>query len=125
MPSAAATSAEAPLRPLAAGTPSNSPIEASQSASAFSPAACAASADRSFGGIAQAIEIDALPPRRRGVEGRIDVVGTRLEADDVDATAPERAQEAERHRRLAAAGARRGDHQAKGHSSAILDYMFA
>ena len=53
MPSAAATSAEAPLRPLSAGTPSNSPIEASQSASSLFAAACAASAARSLGGMAQ------------------------------------------------------------------------
>ena len=31
------------------------------------------------------IEIDALPPRRRGMEGRVDIIGTGLEADHVDA----------------------------------------
>ena len=66
------------------------------------------------------IEIDALAPRRRSVEGRIDVIGAGLEADDIDAAAPERAQEAERDGRLAAAGARRGDHEGAGHSGAIL-----
>ena len=61
------------------------------------------------------IEIDALAPRRRGVEGRIDIIGAGLEADDIDAAALERAQEAERDGRLAAAGARRGDHEGAGH----------
>ena len=63
------------------------------------------------------IEIDALAPRRRGVEGRIDIVGAGLQADHVDAAAPERAQKAERHRRLAAAGTRRGDHEGAGHAA--------
>ena len=53
MPRAAATSAEAPLRPGGAGTPSKSPIEASQSASAWPIAARPASAARRSGGIAQ------------------------------------------------------------------------
>ena len=61
------------------------------------------------------VEIDALAPRRRGVEGRIDVIGAGLEADHIDAAALERAQEAECRRRLAAAGARRGDHEPAGH----------
>ena len=57
------------------------------------------------------IEIDALAPRRRGVKGRIDVVGAGLEADDIDAATLERAQEAERDGCLAAAGTGRGDHE--------------
>ena len=64
------------------------------------------------------IEIDPLPPRRGGVKGGIDIVGAGLEADDVDAAAPERAQKAERRRRLAAAGAGRGDHEAAGQGQA-------
>ena len=60
------------------------------------------------------IEIDALATRRRGMKGRIDIVGAGLQAHHFDAAPPERAQEAERRRRLAAARARRGDHQAAG-----------
>ena len=115
MPSAAATSAEAPLRPLSAGTPSNSPIEASHSASSLLAAACGGERGQKLGRHGPGIEIDALAPRRRGVEGRIDIIGAGLEADDVDAAALERAQEAERDGRLAAAGARRGDHEGAGH----------
>jgi hypothetical protein len=48
-----------------------------------------------------------------GVEGRIDLVGAGLLADDIDAATPERAQEANRNRR--AAEARRGDHGAARH----------
>ena len=53
MPSGAATSAEAPLRPGGAGTPSKSPIEASQSASVRPAVARPASAVRRSGAIAQ------------------------------------------------------------------------
>ena len=61
------------------------------------------------------IEVDAFPPRGCGMEGRVDVIGARFEADDVHAAAPERPQKAKRRRRLAAAGARRGDHEPPGH----------
>ena len=62
MPSAAATSAEAPLRPASAGTPSNRPIEASQTPSALRPAACAARAARSSGAIAQELRLTPSRP---------------------------------------------------------------
>ena len=64
------------------------------------------------------IEIDAFPSRGCGMEGRVDVIGTGFEADHVQAAPLERAQEPERRRRLAAARARRGDHQAAGHAPA-------
>ncbi len=62
------------------------------------------------------VEVDAFAPRRRGVEGRIDIVRAGLQADHVDAAPPERAQEPERNSRLAAARARRGDHEPAGHA---------
>ena len=62
MPSAAATSAEAPVRPAAPGTPSNNPIEASHSASALSLAARAASAARSSGAMAQELRLTPSRP---------------------------------------------------------------
>ena len=83
-------------------------------------AACAASGGEKVGRHGPGIEIDALPPRRCGMKGRIDIVGTGLEADHVDAAALERAQEAERRRRLAAAGARRGDHEPAGHRRRLM-----
>src|SRR5258707_1250693 len=61
------------------------------------------------------IEIDAFPPRRCGMKGWVDIVGAGFEADHVDAPALERAQETERRRRLAAGGARSGDHKPPGH----------
>ena len=64
------------------------------------------------------IEIDPGRARGCGVEGGIDVVRPGLEPDDGCAPAPEGAQEPERQRRLAAARARRGDHQAVGHGKA-------
>ena len=114
MPSAAATSAEEPLRPRGEGTPSNSPIEASQSAKARPAEARPARAARRSGAIAQESRLTPSTPRRGGMEGRIDIVGTGLEADDGEAPPPERAQEPERDRGLAAAGAGRGDHEAAG-----------
>ena len=119
MPSAAATSAEAPVRPLSAGTPSNRPIEASHKASALCLRRLRGERGQKVGRHGPGIEIDALPPRRCGMEGRVDIVGAGLEADHVDAAALERAQEAERHRRLAAARARRGDHEPAGHGQAL------
>ena len=84
MPSAAATSAEAPLRPGAAGTPSNSPIEASQSARR--PAAARArQRTEKVGRHRPGIEVDALGAGGGGVEGGIDIVGAGLEPDDGNA----------------------------------------
>ena len=37
------------------------------------------------------IEVDAFPPGRGGVKGRIDIIGARFEADNVDIATPERA----------------------------------
>ncbi len=62
MPSAAATSAEAPVRPGSPGMPSNSPIEASHRASALCPAARAASAARRLGPIAQELRLTPSRP---------------------------------------------------------------
>ena len=61
------------------------------------------------------IEIDALPSRCCGMEGRVNIIGTGFEADHIHSTALERAQEAERRYRLTAAGARSSDHEATGH----------
>ena len=63
MPSAAATSAEAPLRPSGAGTPSKSPIEASQSVSAAPAEASAARLRRRFGGMAQESRLTPSAPQ--------------------------------------------------------------
>ena len=65
------------------------------------------------------IEVDAFAPRRRGMEGRVDIVRAGLEADDVDAAAFECAQEAECRRGLAAARARGGDHETVGHVQSL------
>ena len=70
--------------------------------------------------MAQEIEIDAVAPRRCRVEGRIDIVGTRLEANHLDAAALERAEESKRHNRLAAAGPRGGYHEPAGHRRRLM-----
>ena len=64
------------------------------------------------------IEIDAVAAGSRGVKGGIDIVGAGLQARRRESAPPEGAQKAERQSRLAAARARRGDHQAAGHGCA-------
>ena len=51
------------------------------------------------------IEVDALTSGGRRMEGRVDIVGSALERLDGDALVAQRAQQAERQRRLAGAGA--------------------
>ena len=48
------------------------------------------------------------------MKGGVDVIGARLDADDAASRAAQRAEQPERQRRLAAARARRGDHEAAG-----------
>ena len=57
------------------------------------------------------IEIEARPPRGCRVKRRIDIIGTRFDADDIEPLSTKGAQQAERHGRLAAARARRRDDQ--------------
>ena len=59
-----------------------------------------------------AIEIDAGTAGGGGMEGGIDIVRANLGAGDIDALAPERPEQAERDRGLAAARGRRRDDQA-------------
>ena len=58
------------------------------------------------------IEVDALTSGSRRMEGRIDIVGSALERLDGDALVAQRAQQAQRQRRLAGAGACGGDDDA-------------
>ena len=94
------------------GTPSNRPIAPSTTSTSARCAASAISASISVGRHRPGVEIDALAAGRGGMKRRVDVVGARFRRAHRDALPPQRAEQAERDRRLARARARRRDDQA-------------
>ncbi len=62
------------------------------------------------------IEVDRIPARGGGVEGRVDIVRPAFARSHGQAPRPQCRQQPERQRRLAGAGGRGRDHQPRGHA---------